>query len=162
MPRHSFLFTVAVIFFAAFGLSACGSVTSNNAKNTIAPIATAQISTPTASAPRASATPRVVTPTRPARVNGFQTIARDELPRQAIETLTLIERGGPFPYRQDGQIFQNREGILPKKARGYYHEYTVETPGSEDRGARRIVTGEQGELYYTSDHYNSFKVILVP
>lgn len=162
MPRHSLLFTVAVIFFAAFGLSACGSATSNNAKNTIVPSATAQISTPTANAPRASATPRVVTPTRPARINGFQTIALDELPPQARETLALIQRGGPFPYRQDGQIFQNREGILPKKARDYYREYTVETPGSDDRGARRIVAGKQGEHYYTSDHYNSFKVILLP
>lgn len=74
--------------------------------------------------------------------------------------MQLIERGGPFPYRQDGQVFQNREGILPKQKQGYYHEYTVETPGSEDRGARRIISGANGEFYYTDDHYSSFKVIL--
>lgn len=101
------------------------------------------------------------TPTIPARVNGFKTIAVHALPPEARDTLELIERGGPFPYRQDGQVFQNRERILPNKPSGYYHEYTVETPGSEDRGARRIVSGDKGELYYTDDHYNSFKVIWI-
>ncbi len=67
---------------------------------------------------------------------------------------------GPFPYDKDGAVFQNREGILPGRQRGYYHEYTVITPGENDRGARRIVTGSRGELYYTDDHYDSFKRIL--
>lgn len=109
---------------------------------------------------RASATKRPVTPTRPATINGYQTIGIDQLPTEARETLTLIKRGGPFPYRQDGQVFQNRERLLPDKPRGYYHEYTVDTSGSDDRGARRIIAGEDGELYYTEDHYNSFKVIV--
>jgi ribonuclease T1 len=113
-------------------------------------------STPTA---RATATRRPAT--RAILVNGLQTIALAVLPPEARETLILIEQGGPFPYRQDGQVFQNREGILPTKPRGYYHEYTVKTPGEDDRGARRIVTGEDGELYYTDDHYSSFKVILL-
>ena len=77
--------------------------------------------------------------------------------RGAIEkTLALIDAGGPFPYRQDGTVFSNREHLLPAEAHGYYHEYTVPTPGSPDRGARRIVVGSQGEAYYTDDHYRSF------
>ena len=82
-----------------------------------------------------------------------------DLPPEAIETLALIQRGGPFPYRKDGTTFQNRERLLPAKPRGYYREYTVETPGSDDRGARRIVTGgdPRREYYYTDDHYESFR-----
>ena len=77
--------------------------------------------------------------------------------RSAIQqTLALIDAGGPFPYRQDGTVFSNREHLLPAEAHGYYHEYTVPTPGSADRGARRIVMGNQGEAYYTDDHYRSF------
>lgn len=77
--------------------------------------------------------------------------------RGAIEkTLALIDTGGPFPYRQDGTVFSNREHLLPAEAHGYYHEYTVPTPGSPDRGARRIVMGGEGEAYYTDDHYRSF------
>ncbi|TPQ17919.1 ribonuclease domain-containing protein [Streptomyces sporangiiformans] len=82
------------------------------------------------------------------------------LPSQAHDTLDLIESGGPFPYPQDGTVFQNREGILPDQSTGYYHEYTVITPGSDTRGARRIVTGEeQQEDYYTADHYASFRLV---
>jgi ribonuclease T1 len=72
------------------------------------------------------------------------------------EVLRLIDAGGPFPYDEDGAVFSNREGLLPDQPSGYYHEYTVETPGSPDRGARRLVTGENDEVYYTSDHYGSF------
>ncbi|WP_151480182.1 ribonuclease domain-containing protein [Streptomyces albicerus] len=87
-------------------------------------------------------------------------ICYGSLPSQAHDTLDLIESGGPFPYPQDGTVFQNREGILPSQSTGYYHEYTVKTPGSSTRGARRIVTGEeQQEDYYTSDHYASFKLV---
>lgn len=84
------------------------------------------------------------------------------LPPEATTTLRLIERGGPFPYRRDGITFQNRERRLPLKPRGYYREYTVPTPGSADRGARRIVAGEPREYYYTDDHYRSFKRIQQP
>lgn len=85
--------------------------------------------------------------------------ALDGLPPEALETLELIQRGGPFPYRQDGTVFQNREGLLPARPRGYYREYTVTTPGARDRGARRIVTGgDPPEVYYyTADHYRSFR-----
>lgn len=81
------------------------------------------------------------------------------LPAEARETLERIGRGGPFPYRQDGVVFQNREGRLPSRPRGYYHEYTVPTPGERDRGARRIITGGDPprEYFYTSDHYQSFR-----
>ena len=80
------------------------------------------------------------------------------LPKEARETLALVKRGGPFPYKQDGATFGNFEKRLPIRARGYYHEYTVPTPGARDRGARRIVAGG-GEYYYTDDHYRSFRRI---
>jgi ribonuclease T1 len=81
-----------------------------------------------------------------------------ELPKEARETLALVKRGGPFPYRKDGSTFGNFEKRLPARARGYYREYTVPTPGARDRGARRIVAGG-GEYYYTDDHYRSFRRI---
>jgi ribonuclease T1 len=90
---------------------------------------------------------------------GTGTICHSTLPPQADDTLRLIDAGGPFPYPQDGGVFQNREGVLPGEPTGYYHEYTVKTPGSPDRGARRIVTAESGTDYYTSDHYATFDSI---
>ena len=81
-----------------------------------------------------------------------------ELPKEARDTLALVRRGGPFPYRKDGATFGNFERQLPVRARGYYREYTVPTPGARDRGARRIVAGG-GEYYYTDDHYRSFRRI---
>ena len=83
------------------------------------------------------------------------------LPPEALATLALIQRGGPFPYRKDGTTFQNRERLLPTKPRGYYREYTVPTPGARDRGARRIVAGGNPPevFYYTADHYSSFRQI---
>jgi ribonuclease T1 len=94
-------------------------------------------------------------------VLGFSGDVRiSDLPREARATLALIQKGGPFPYARDGVVFGNREGRLPKRSRGYYHEYTVQTPGARDRGARRIVAGQGGELYYTDDHYRSFRRIV--
>ena len=86
------------------------------------------------------------------------------LPREAHTTLALIEQGGPFPHRQDGSVFGNREGHLPSKPRGFYREYTVETPRLGHRGARRIVTGGQppAVYYYTDDHYDSFRSFELP
>jgi ribonuclease T1 len=83
-----------------------------------------------------------------------------ELPAEARATVFLIRAGGPFPYARDGAAFGNREGHLPKRPRGYYREYTVPTPGAPDRGARRIVAGRAGELYYTDDHYRTFRRII--
>ncbi|MFG2812723.1 ribonuclease domain-containing protein [Streptomyces sp. NPDC048410] len=87
-------------------------------------------------------------------------ICYGSLPSQAHDTLDLIAQGGPYPYSQDGVVFQNREGVLPSQSSGYYHEYTVKTPGESTRGARRIVTGQQTEEdYYTSDHYATFDLV---
>lgn len=80
----------------------------------------------------------------------------DRLPPEARSTINLIRKGGPFPYAKDGTVFRNRERRLPQAATGYYREYTVKTPGSRDRGARRLITGRGGEIYYTGDHYASF------
>jgi ribonuclease T1 len=85
------------------------------------------------------------------------TVALSALPSQVTDTVHLVQSRGPFPYRQDGEIFSNAEGHLPAEPRGYYHEYTVITPQSRDRGARRIITGQHGEFFYTSDHYDSFQ-----
>jgi len=89
-------------------------------------------------------------------------IAAAELPGEARQTISLIRKGGPFPFLRDGVVFGNFEKRLPTRARGYYREYTVRTPGARDRGARRIVAGKGGELYYTDDHYNSFRRITEP
>ena len=92
-----------------------------------------------------------------------QSIAPQEMPKQARDTLALIESGGPFSSNRDGISFSNRERILPKAQRGFYREYTVRTPGVKNRGARRIVCGgDQRSLeacYYSDDHYQSFKCI---
>ncbi len=88
--------------------------------------------------------------------SGLRWISQAELPSEALQTLQLIESGGPYPYDRDGVTFENREGLLPEHPVGYYREFTVETPGSDDRGARRIVVGDGGEWYYTDDHYDSF------
>lgn len=87
-------------------------------------------------------------------VSGLPTIDVDRLPREAQETYILILDGGPYPYRQDDQVFGNREGLLPQQDYGWYREYTVPTPGSSDRGARRFVVGEDGVFFYTDDHYD--------
>ncbi len=82
-----------------------------------------------------------------------------ELPPEARDTLRAIKQGGPFAYDRDGVVFGNFERVLPKRPRGYYHEYTVKTPRAHNRGARRIISGEVAEYYYTADHYQTFKRI---
>ena len=82
------------------------------------------------------------------------------LPPEALEALNLIQRGGPYAFDRDGIVFGNFEKRLPIKERGYYHEFTVRTPGVKHRGARRIVTGRGGERYYSDDHYSTFKRIV--
>ncbi|MGW7611567.1 ribonuclease domain-containing protein [Streptomyces sp. NPDC054766] len=96
----------------------------------------------------------------PPWAGGLPVVPAAALPAEARATLVLIDRGGPFPYAKDGAVFGNFERELPGHARGYYHEYTVRTPGERDRGARRIVAGQHGEIFYTDDHYNSFKAVL--
>lgn len=80
---------------------------------------------------------------------------------EALETLQLIKRGGPFPYRKDGSVFHNRERLLPIRPNAYYREYTVRTPGAQNRGARRLVVGGRPPevFYYTGDHYRSFTLL---
>ncbi|CAB5706032.1 Guanyl-specific ribonuclease Sa [Delftia tsuruhatensis] len=99
-----------------------------------------------------------------AEMPAVDTVALSELPREGRSTYALILRGGPFAHDKDGTVFGNRERILPRQTRGYYREYTVRTPGSRDRGARRIVCGGEPQrpdaCYYTSDHYSSFRKII--
>ena len=101
-------------------------------------------------------------PASPASSSGsaLPTVSLDDLPPEAGETVDLIDSGGPYPYEQDDGVFGNFEELLPDRERGYYREYTVETPGLDHRGARRIVAGSEGELYWTSDHYQSFERIV--
>ena len=121
--------------------------TSSNQRTTVAPRQPSRTTT-------ASITSPITAP------SGVGTIAASALPSQARDTLALIASGGPYPYKQDGVVWENREGRLPKQKRGYYHEYTVVTPGSPDRGARRIISGSDGAHYYTADHYGSFKLVI--
>lgn len=119
----------------------------NQARPTKTPRPTATL-TPTANAPPAT------------QASDLPVITLTDLPPEAQHTISLIDQGGPFPYSRDGIVFENRERILPRKSTGYYHEYTVVTPGSSDRGARRIITGQGGEMYYTDDHYETFHEIV--
>jgi guanyl-specific ribonuclease Sa len=124
---------------------------------------------PTDEAPRPGHSVTTPGPTKPGErhtqesvdpVSGLPWISASRLPPQARHTLELIRAGGPYPYpRNDDQVFGNREGLLPREGSGYYREFTVETPGSADRGPRRIVTGARGEKYWTDDHYASFSRI---
>lgn len=109
-----------------------------------------------AAAPTSASAPAVTAATATDPASGLPIIAASDLPAEAATTIALIDAGGPFSYRQDGSVFQNREGLLPARPSGHYREYTVETPGSPDRGARRIVVGGDGEMYWTADHYDSF------
>jgi guanyl-specific ribonuclease Sa len=89
-----------------------------------------------------------------------EVVALSSLPPQVAATLRLIKAGGPFPYpRNDGVVFHNAEKLLPAEPDGYYREYTVPTPGSSDRGTRRIVTARDGTYYWTADHYDTFQQI---
>lgn len=106
------------------------------------------------SAPPVGDRPSVV-----ASAAGLPVRALSQLPPQAAQVWQLIQHGGPFPYRQDGAVFGNREGRLPPRQSGFYREYTVPTPGEHNRGPRRLITGDAAELYYTGDHYVSFVAI---
>ena len=100
----------------------------------------------------------------PAITDPGATISVAELPQQGAQMYELIHQGGPFAHEKDGVVFGNRERLLPVHKRGFYHEYTVKTPGSRDRGVRRIVCGGQpttpDTCYYTADHYASFRRIV--
>ncbi|MFB6891168.1 ribonuclease domain-containing protein [Kitasatospora sp. NPDC056327] len=176
MTSRNRLWTVVVVLFCAIA-AVIGYVASDDTgdgppKATASPsgaTATAPAATPTGQAPKPSA-PRPSAPaTPPPAATGatawvptdpaMADVCRTRLPGQALDTLGLIAKGGPYPYRSDGIVFENRESRLPRKTSGYYHEFTVVTPGSGDRGARRVVTGDSGEQYWTADHYATFQEI---
>lgn len=98
-----------------------------------------------ASSPRSSASSAAI-----------RVVPISSLPEQVAQTIALVRANGPFPYSRDGAVFHNREHRLPEQRDGYYHEYTVPTPGESGRGARRLVAGAPGEFYYSADHYESF------
>jgi ribonuclease T1 len=111
---------------------------------------TAPSASPSPSPSAGSQTPR----------SGLPGIAVADLPKQARDTLALIDRGGPYPYSQDNTVFSNLERVLPERPKGYYREYTVVSPGSSSRGTRRLVVGAQGDIYFTADHYQTFRQVL--
>jgi ribonuclease T1 len=110
--------------------------------------------------PSPSSSPSASQGAVPGVKSGLDVQSLSKLPPEAAKTWKLIEAKGPFPYpRNDGVTFENREKRLPQQKSGYYKEYTVPTPNSPDRGARRIVTGSEKEVFYTGDHYSSFVVV---
>ena len=155
MRRHRHLWLTAAVVL--IGLWAWTQQSRNGALHAPGPAPTATTPASRSDPSAAIAFPTTTTPSNPARYPEF-------LPREAHAVLDDIARGGPYDYRQDGNVFQNRERRLPSQPRGYYREYTVETPGSGDRGPRRIVTGGgiageslPREYWYSDDHYRSFR-----
>lgn len=150
--------TTAVTGAGASTTSATAAVTTRGGAATTRAESATSTTRVGASTTRPSTTdrPTTTTATRARDEAGLLIVAPAQLPPEARTTLRLIESGGPFPFSRDGIVFENREGLLPKKERGYYREYTVITPGESDRGARRIVAGRDGQRYYTADHYDSF------
>jgi ribonuclease T1 len=155
---------VAVVFFLV-GRSSGSRVTTTNASGTQTTVkSSAKSSAPASNSSNSSknATSVAVAPAGGANAgkSGLEIVKAASLPPEARTTLKLLDSNGPFPYSRDGVVYNNLEKILPKQAKGYYHEYTVVTPGSKDRGARRIIAGGKGERFYTDDHYASFKEVV--
>ncbi len=144
--------TAVVVALLVWWLQGAGGSTTTTSDEPTTPTASASASQTPSGDPTGS-----VPETDPD--SGLPYVALADLPPEAIDTVALIDAGGPFPYDKDGSTFGNYEGLLPDHESGYYEEYTVETPGSPDRGARRIVAGDAGELYWTADHYESFERI---
>ena len=169
--RTSRLIVIAVALLLvgfAVGWVARGGSTESSTPSSASIGGAAAVTTGDGTSPSASTTGPMRTTVVPATtlasncsaLPDVDTVSVDQLPSQALDTLDLIAADGPFPYDQDGAVFQNRERLLPKRAAGYYHEYTVITPGSPDRGARRIIVGDCGDKWYTEDHYDSFWLII--
>ncbi|MFJ2578762.1 ribonuclease [Kitasatospora aureofaciens] len=163
--RNRLLVFVAVVILAiaaAAGYLLSGKGSSSHPKAAATSTATAGSTAPKPSAPKSSPpgsnTPAPSGTWVPADPE-LADVCRTKLPSQAQDTLGLIAKGGPYPYNRDGIVFENRESRLPRKAGGYYHEFTVVTPGSNDRGTRRVVTGGAGEQYWSPDHYVTFQEI---
>lgn len=137
-PRRRAVAALLAAVMAVLGLAACRADSTGQT-----------VATPAASS-QASVDP----------VSGLPWVEESALPAQAAHTLAEIRSGGPYDYpRNDDVVYHNNNRVLPKKSDGYYREYTVKTPGSKTRGARRIIRGRDGELYYTADHYTSFQRI---
>lgn len=136
---------------AVLAVVLAASLLRDGASTTTAPPAGRPASSTSSASPSAADTP----------VSGLPTVPESRLPREATETLALVRAGGPYPYEQDDGVFGNRERLLPPRPRGYYREYTVETPGDTDRGPRRLVVGAAGDVYWTTDHYASFRQVEV-
>ena len=136
-----------------FGLAGCAS-------GSASPATTVTETVTVTASPESTPAPSPTASTTSQGTSGLPTVPLSSLPPQAQLTYTLIEQGGPFPYRQDDAVFGNREGILPDEDYGWYREYTVVTPGSGDRGPRRFVVGQDGTYFYTDDHYNSFSEVI--
>ncbi len=157
--------TLAFVLIAVLSAAIVGACSSGSDAAAIKGPETASFATQASSA----ATPEATTAATPIASPRFAeappsdwdgpTVHLDQLSAAALETLMLIAADGPYPYDQDGSTFQNREGILPDRPSGFYHEYTVQTPGSPDRGARRLVVGGDDAAYYTDDHYDSFRFV---
>ncbi|WP_042268862.1 ribonuclease [Paraburkholderia heleia] len=148
--KRAWVFPCVVALSAILG--GCGKESSRNATEASGASAS--------QAPVASSTPAA----SGAQVPGaLGTVTKAQLPGEAAETLRLIKAGGPFPFADDGVLFRNTAQLLPKHPRGYYHTYTVRTPGTTDRGQRRVVCGgprrQTSDCYYTDDYYVSFKRI---
>ena len=152
MRRRSLGVVAAAL--AAVLLAGCGSSTSSAGA---APLAAGS---PAAVAPSNAPTGEALAP--PTATTALTVVQLSALPSEAVATLQLIKDGGPYPYPNDGIMFQNREKRLPKQPAGFYQEYTVPTPGSSDRGARRIVAGSDGSRFWTQDHYASFREVIAP
>jgi ribonuclease T1 len=135
---------------------AVGRGNSSPAVATSAPTSSVLARVTTSRAGTAGPATSITTPSRVSAPDGMATVRLADLPAEARHTVQLVLAGGPFPYARDGVVFENRERHLPAHASGYYHEYTVVTPGASTRGTRRIIVGHAGELYYTDDHYDSF------
>lgn len=161
------LVVVVGIWWLAGGEPGTSTASLGPGQETIGATAAPPSATPTPSAtpsatPSVTASPSAIATPTPSELpafdpySGLPYVEAADLPAEAQRTMALIDRGGPYPYSADDSTFHNYEGVLPEQPDGYYHEFTVETPGSDDRGARRIVRGANGERYYTDDHYETF------
>jgi ribonuclease T1 len=164
VPRRTYIFIGAAcaLLLIIVGAFALGRSTSKPATASASAASTASTvaGQPRSSVAKASTTIRGTGTSSTVPRSGLPTVKASALPPEARTTLALIATKGPYPYSRDGVVYNNLEKILPKQAKGYYHEYTVVTPGSPDRGARRIVTGKVGERFYTDDHYASFSEVV--
>ncbi|WP_250454687.1 ribonuclease [Caballeronia sp. ATUFL_M2_KS44] len=148
--------TVLCMFALSAALCGCGKKGSQDAAQESGASASQASSEPQASSDAVAASGALAR-------GPLASVGQKQLPDEAVETLRLIKAGGPYPFSEDGVLFRNSATLLPQHARGYYHAYTVRTPGAANRGQRRIVCGgprkQTGDCYYTDDYYVSFKRI---